>query len=246
MRDRQRERERAERAAFHGAGGVCFYCRDRGACDDCGRGRRVRDEQRAAAIRERRVAMLKDIPPRCQQFSLDTYPYPRLPAYRAVRSFLASWDEHRGCMLMGTYGTGKTGLLVAMLREIASGWADANSTHRLRFLTGSDLMAFLRAGYNDDTRDRYEQRLAQLRTVRLLAIDDLGAERPTDWVQEQFFTIVNYRYEHLLPIFATTNYGLQELAERLGERVLERLMDCCQPIDFKGTPNLRLRGRETS
>lgn len=238
---RNRQRKAEEESAFYARGGECFTCRDAGPCGECERGQIVLEHQREERRRDRRMDLLRDLPPRCQTFSLATFPYPRLPAYRTFTRFLEAWDERRGLMLVGSYGTGKTGLVAAGLRVVAERWDE--TTHRLRFLTGPDLMAFLRKGFDAGPKgESYEQRLYELRTVRLLVIDDLGAERPTDWVQEQIFAIVNHRYEHELPTWATTNYGLDELAERINPRVLERLLENAEVIDFAGHPNLRRGG----
>lgn len=239
---RNRQRRAEEEHDFYADGGNCFACRDTGPCNECERGMILAEHQREERRRDRRLELLRDLPPRCQSFSLDTFPYPRLPAFRSFRSFLDGWDERRGLVLVGSYGTGKTGLIASGLRVIAERWDE--TTHRLRFLTGPDLMAFLRRGFDAGKgEERYEDRLHELRTVRLLVIDDLGAERPTDWVQEQIFAIVNHRYEHQLPTWATTNYGLDELAERINPRVLERLLENAEVVDFAGHPNLR-RGNQ--
>ena len=234
------------RAAFRGD---CSWCLDGelddGVCDRCERGRAVRSErQRDAADRaaqhhrdaRRDLLVGSGMPERRWQQSLDTYPRPDLPAFHELVTFLDRWDGRRGLMLTGSYGTGKTGLLVGALREIADRYVD--TTHRMQFATAPDLMDMLRAGYDDDT---FAERVDRVRWVRLLAIDDLGSERPTEWVIERLFTIINHRYEHDLPIFVTTNYGRDELAARIGERLVDRLIESCQVIAVRG-PNLRHAG----
>lgn len=243
IRAKIRRVEADERAQFAAAGGVCFACRDTGACDVCERGRLIAEHEREQAYRQRCKQLLADIPPRRRDNTLDSYPYQRLPGFLRAKLFLAEWDERRGLVLKGGFGTGKTGILVGLLSEIAQQWArDPENTHRLRFLTCPDLMGFLRDGFDHDRKDSYAERLYQLRTVRLLAIDDLGAERATDWVREQLFEIINHRYEHRLPTFITTNYGLDELAERIEPRVLERILEDAEVIDVDG-PNLRRGAR---
>lgn len=235
--------EAEERAQFAAEGGVCFACRDKGACAECDRGRVVAEHERETAYRQRCKQLLADIPPRRRDNSLDSYPYQRLPGFLRAKLFLAEWDGKRGLVLKGGFGTGKTGILVGMLSEIAQQWArDAANTHRMRFLTCPDLMGFLRDGFDHDNKESYSDRLFRLRTVRLLAIDDLGAERATDWVREQLFEIINHRYEHRLPTFITTNYGLDELGDRIEPRVLERILEEAEVIDVDG-PNIRRAGR---
>lgn len=226
---RQRQ---AEEADFYAAGGTCFDCRDTGPCGRCARGRPLLEKRIADEHRMRRLKLLQDLPPRLLPFTFDTFPVPDHPAVAACHTFLTGWHEQRGVVLQGPVGTGKTGLLAAMLQVVAEAWAqDGANTHRLRFTTGPELMRELRAGYDDDS---YNDKLYKIMVVRLLAIDDLGAERPTEWVQEQLFTIVNYRYEHQLPTWITTNYGLDELSERIGPRVMDRLMESAYVIAVDG------------
>ena len=237
---RQWQWQEARRAAFTGD---CVECFDQGGCKHCDRGRAVLAEQQAAYARqqaeaaERRLTdMLSELSPRCQAFSFASFPYPRLPALREIRQFLDGWDGHRGLLLMGAVGTGKTGLMVSALREIAHRWA-AEETYRSRimFQTGPALMDWLRAGYDSDT---FQKRSMEASNARMLAIDDLGMEKPSEWVQERLFAIINDRYENLLPTFATTNYGLDQLSERIGERIVDRLAETSQVILFK-TANIR-------
>lgn len=230
----------ARRAAFTGD---CSWCFDQGPCTHCQRGQIVAEELRIAAEhaegQRRRDACMDilgraNIPPRRFTESFDSFPYPRLPAFRRMVDFVATWDGQRGLMLTGIKGSGKTGLAVSGMREIAPRWVD--TTHRMLFMKAPDLMDALRSGYNDHS---YDDRLDVVRNIRLLVIDDLGAERSNEWQQEQLFMIVDHRYEHYLPTWITTNYDRPTgLGDRIGERTLDRLIESCERIDVKG-PNLR-------
>lgn len=235
--DRKRQEE-SERAAY---AGTCYDCRDSGIeggtlnhpCPHCSRGRSLAAERHMAAAR----AILDEahLPPRCRSFTLDTYPAQELAAYGKLLDFLREWDGHQGLILKGPYGTGKTGLLAGALRAVCDLYA--GSGRRVAFTTGADLLDELRRGYDDGT---HATRLQRAKTVALLAIDDLGAEKPSEWVIERLFVIINHRYEYELPTFLTTNYGLEELAERIGPRVLERLLETCRVVPVEGR-NLRER-----
>ena len=67
----------------------------------------------------------------------------------------------------------------------------------------------------------------RLSAVDLLHIDDLGAEKSSDWVLEQLYSIVNTRYESERAIVATTNLMPDELSEALGQRTVSRLVEIC-------------------
>ena len=72
------------------------------------------------------------------------------------------------------------------------------------------------------------------RTVDLLILDDIGAEKPSEWVQETLFILVNYRYEQMLPTIFTSNCGLDELEERIGKRIVSRMVEMCRCISMDG------------
>lgn len=70
--------------------------------------------------------------------------------------------------------------------------------------------------------------LAALRDCPVLVLDDLGAEKPTEWVREQLYSLVNERYEQELPIVVTSNHAPSALAARVGQRVASRLQEMCE------------------
>jgi DNA replication protein DnaC len=77
--------------------------------------------------------------------------------------------------------------------------------------------------------------------AELLVLDDLGAERTTDWVDETLNLIVNTRYsERRITIF-TSNYDLipdetdpRSLLFRVGARMLSRLHEMCDFLHVDG------------
>jgi DNA replication protein DnaC len=71
--------------------------------------------------------------------------------------------------------------------------------------------------------------------VDLLHLDDLGAERRTDWVLEQLYSIVNERWQNQRSITVTTNMSLDNLREQVGRRTVSRLVEICgDPIPVMG------------
>ena len=71
--------------------------------------------------------------------------------------------------------------------------------------------------------------------IDLLHLDDLGAEKQTDWVLEQLYSLVNERYEQERPIIVTTNLGFEHLEQQIGERTVSRLVEICgDPLPLFG------------
>jgi DNA replication protein DnaC len=77
--------------------------------------------------------------------------------------------------------------------------------------------------------------LDRLTAVDLLHIDDVGAERTTDWVLEELYSIVNGRYEDQRSIVITTNILDREaLCEQISERTVSRLTEMCDELPLLG------------
>ena len=78
------------------------------------------------------------------------------------------------------------------------------------------------------------------KVVDLLHLDDVGAERQTEWVLEQLYSIVNTRYEDQRAIVVTTNLQPDELAAQIGERTVSRLIEMCgDPLPLFGADRRR-------
>jgi DNA replication protein DnaC len=169
--------------------------------------------------------------------TLDTLP-PSLTLAR-VRAFADVWNGEQGMLLTGGVGTGKTTLLVALVRSLQERLI--KQKRAVRLVTMPDFLRELRAGF-DPTRQALGEGTAQMldhyRTCGLLVLDDLGAEKLSDWTTEQVYLLMDHRYRQRLPIFASSNWSAEELAQWLDRRVLDRLRETCAMLEVRG-PNWR-------
>jgi DNA replication protein DnaC len=243
------ERDRARLRWLSTHAGGCWDCQDTGLrygalntpCD-CGAGRAILSRRRADAFAT--LWSAAHIPPRARTFSLDTFPSPQIGAYAKAREFLGRWDSDggtSGLVLTGDYSKGKTGLMIALARAIAEDLF-ATTPYRIRFMPSVELMQALRPTDGRSGDAERESLFRDLLRVRLLLLDDIGKDKPTDWVHDRLFTLINHRTSHLLPTFVTTNYALDDLAPRVGEGVVDRLVEACEVIEMDAdAPNLRTR-----
>lgn len=134
-----------------------------------------------------------------------------------------------GLMMVGGVGTGKTHVAVGLVKLAAGMGVDA------RFAVVPDLLARIKATYGGGRRAETESAIVEeLSTVQFLALDDVGAEQPTDWVRERLYTIVNRRYNAGLPIVTTSNEDEELLAKKLGRRIVSRLVGTSLQVEFSG------------
>jgi DNA replication protein DnaC len=147
-----------------------------------------------------------------------------LPMYRIAERYLkefpeifTSSDYSKGIALMGTVGIGKTMLMLAITNELLE------KRIPVIFITTPDLIAELRVAQFTDGGQEMEDKISQLSTAKVVIFDDLGKEKITEWVQTQYFRIINARYIKKLPTLFTSNYDSDEIAERLGDAISSRL-----------------------
>ncbi len=139
-------------------------------------------------------------------------------------------DEGRGLWLFGDTGTGKTTL--AML--ISSAALEAGRTVAIYSLP--KLLARIRRTYDAEPGgDNYLSFFERLTSVDLLHIDDLGAEKRSDWVLEQLYALINERYETQRSVLITTNLPHEELETQIGPRTVSRLTQMCDEVPLFGS-----------
>jgi len=147
-----------------------------------------------------------------------------------ARAYSDSFPSARGLIFFGPVGTGKTHLMLAIcLAQIAQGRSAI-------FGTVGALLDTLRATFDGGTVKEADV-VRALRNCSLLAIDDLGKEKPTDWVEAQLFDILNYRLAHAKPVLLTCNLGLEVVAKRYvmnGPAIVSRIHEMCRGVNMEG------------
>jgi DNA replication protein DnaC len=124
-------------------------------------------------------------------------------------------------LLLGATGTGKTWAEVAMAREA---WARGASVW---MTTAHDLLESLKPGRDDRAHGR-------ARGVDVLLLDDVGAERLSEWAAGELYGLVNARWLDVTPTLVTSNLSPEVLVERVGSRVFSRLYDGAARLTLAG------------
>jgi DNA replication protein DnaC len=121
------------------------------------------------------------------------------PVRAFTRSIETNLDAGRGLWFDGPVGTGKTSLAIL----VAKAASEAGRTYAV--FPVPRLLAEIRRTFDADASDTYMRLFQRLCTVDLLVLDDLGAEKQTEWVLEQLYSIVNERWQDRRSIVVTTN-----------------------------------------
>ena len=140
-------------------------------------------------------------------------------------------EMRKGIVLYGTVGGGKSTLCKAIINRWAS------SKYTCLFTSMPKAMQQLRDCIGDKSLKMAEEH-AKLIKPHLLVIDDLGAEKASDWATEKIFMIIEERASLQKHTFFTTNLSKEEVQAVFKERIYSRLLEFCTWILVKG-PDLR-------
>lgn len=147
-------------------------------------------------------------------------------ARRYVANFNAMREQGTGLLLYGQVGTGKSFIAAAIANELISQGTPCLMTNFSRIIS--------RVSEKFGGDQKY---IDSLNRFDLLIIDDLGAERDTEFTWEKVMNVIDARYRAGLPIIITTNLGPKEFTDRSDvrrQRVFSRLKEMCVCLEVKG------------
>lgn len=148
-------------------------------------------------------------------------------AKRYADNFTTMYSKHKGLLLFGTVGTGKTYIAACIANALIDRGYTCLVTNFARLTNTISGMYDGKQEYIDGL-DRFS----------LLVIDDLASERDTEYMNEIVTNIIDARYRSGKPMIVTTNLTSEELKNPRDirkQRIYSRLMEMCIPLEVKGT-----------
>ena len=104
----------------------------------------------------------------------------------------------------------------------------------------ADLFELIRQYRFEENRQKFEEMLEQLRTCDLLVIDDLGAERTTEFVVEQLVILLEERNYRNKPWIISSNLNINEIISAYSDRTADRILDKAMLFRLEMTESVRL------
>lgn len=147
-------------------------------------------------------------------------------ALKYVENFNKMREDGKGLLLFGTVGTGKTYIAAAIANKLIDKGYNCLVTNFSRLVNTIQGMYAGKQEYIDS-----------LNNFDLLIIDDLAAERDTEYMNEIVQTIIDNRYRAGLPLIVTTNLTAEELknpADMKKQRTYSRLLEMTIPLEVAG------------
>lgn len=147
-------------------------------------------------------------------------------------------NEELGLYIYGKVGTGKTHLLHVIQKEIEKTFKGKST----QIISTPDLFLRIKSTFSETKTEKEEDIIKELsgsympydRSIKILLLDDMGIEKPSEWGIQTLYSIIDKRYQECRKTFFTSNLSLDELSEKLGDRIPSRIAEMCKIIELKG------------
>jgi len=163
----------------------------------------------------------------------------RTEVIKWIKEYYDKFDPYvtnKGLYLHGNFGTGKTYLVAALLNELNNKYGV-----NIEIVYFPELLRKLKENLN-----LVGDKLYYLENVSVLLLDDIGAEKVTEWGRDEILgTILQTRMNNGMPTFFTSNLTIPELEKHLSltkdnedlvkaKRIIERIKYLTDDIELLG------------
>lgn len=158
------------------------------------------------------------------------------------KKFQDSGKSAKSLFVTGPSGTGKTHFLCACIRHVIEekmnkGKEEAfipPNRNPIEFLSVPEFMLQIKQSYEKNAKLSEADILNRYSSVELLALDDLGVERVSDWSIQMLYLLIDRRSREMKQTLISSNLSLSEIADKLDDRIASRIAGMCEALKFQG------------
>jgi DNA replication protein DnaC len=103
-----------------------------------------------------------------------------------------------------------------------------------RMISVPDLLLEIRECFSGRTGDSESSLIEKYTGRKCLILDDLGPEKSSEWSIQTLYSIIDRRYRDVRQTLVTSNLTLDEIAEKVGDRIASRIAGMCEVVEIKG------------
>lgn len=164
---------------------------------------------------------------------------PENEAERLVKRVVTAWVKNfkpgcPGLYLYGAAGTGKTHLLVAAGKAIIDQYSAA-----VLYASTAELVARAKAQFGKGADADAPSPFDEAADAEVLLLDDIGTEKPSEWLLEQMYRLFNTRYNDGLTTLLTSNVSLESFEANYDARIADRIHEMTTPLHCDGESRRR-------
>ena len=157
---------------------------------------------------------------------------------KSYKTVYKDLNEGRGLYIYGPRGVGKTYFASALAKVPI--WTPPRTRVGVDrrifplFVSVPEFLMEIKNTFRKGSQRKEEDVLSMYSDAYILILDDLGVEKPSDWVAETLYVLINRRYEDMRRTIITSNIALPELSMRLDDRIASRIAEMCKVVIMKG------------
>lgn len=144
---------------------------------------------------------------------------------------LAEKTTDKGIYLWGGIGTGKTHTAYAIKKK----WQEVLKDTNIIFWNVPKLFSVVKQDIGKPEIEQKRPMQKMIDTQFPIILDDIGAERPSQFVSEELYLLIDAKYINMEPVIFTSNLSLEELGNVVGDRIASRIAEMCESYEKTGS-----------
>jgi DNA replication protein DnaC len=147
---------------------------------------------------------------------------------------------NKSVFITGDAGTGKTVLMATIAKMTMR--AKPHESYPVKWISYPAFIMTLQSMFKGGDMSPFDFAEDVALFNGLLCIDDIGAEKLTDYVRQTTYYIINEREQRMLPIIMTSNFSLSQIDEMVDPRISSRIAGICETIKLTGKDRRLTKG----